>query len=412
MTEPRNQWRLIGLASAICVACGTQAAERSYEEDVAFLKKHTQVVELRVGEAAVAVAPDYQARVMTSTTGGRPAYSFGWLNDPVIERGVLKGADAKGRMEEHIHVFGGEERFWMGPEGGQFGLYFAPGAPFDFASWKTPPVLDTEPFETVKTSTSEATFRRRLTLRNWTGTTFDVQVARTVRVLTPRQLSQHWRIELPDDVSFVAYETDNRITNAGRQAWRPEKGLVSVWLLGMYKPTLKSVIVIPFRAGDEATLGTTVNDVYFGKISEQRLKIGDGVLFFRADGQSRGKIGISPRRTLGTAGSYSADVGALTVVCCGAPQGNLFVNSLWEQQKCPYAGDAINAYNDGAPAPGKPPLGPFFELETSSAAAELSPGDTFEHRQVTVHITGPEKSLDEAARRYLKTTLEQIKTAF
>lgn len=402
------------VAAAVCglAACFAQAAERSYDEDVAFLKKHTPVVELRMGDAAVAVAPDYQARVMTSTAGGRPAYSFGWLNDPVIEKGVLKAVEAKGRLEEHIYVFGGEERFWMGPEGGQFGLYFPPGAPFDFASWKTPPALDTEPFETVKTSPGEATFARRLTVRNWTGTTFEVQVSRTVRLLTAAQLAERWKIKTPAGAAFVAYETDNRITNAGGQAWRPETGLVSVWLLGMYKPTPKSVIVVPFKAGGEAALGARVNDVYFGKIAESRLKVGEDVLFFRADGASRGKIGVSPRRMLGTAGSYSADVGALTVVRCSDPQGGRFVNSLWETQKDPYSGDAINAYNDGAPAPGKPPLGPFFELETSSAAAELGPGGTLVHRQVTVHLMGPETCLDEVARRCLNASLEQIKAAF
>jgi hypothetical protein len=398
---------------AACIAAGAAgAAERSYDEDVSFLKKHTRIVELKAGAAAVAVAPDYQARVMTSTAGGKPAYSFGWLNDPVIEKGVLKEAEAKGRLEEHIYVFGGEERFWLGPEGGQFGLFFPPGAPFDFASWKTPPALDTEPFETVSASSSEAVFRRRLTVRNWSGALFEVEVTRAVRLLSAPQLAERWKLAPPAGATFVAYETENRIANAGKQAWRPESGLVSVWLLGMYKPTPKSVIVIPFRTGDDAALGAKVNDVYFGKIAESRLKVGDGVLFFRADGESRGKIGLSPRRAHGVAGSYSGDVGALTVVRCGEKQGGRYVNSLWERQQAPYAGDAINAYNDGSPEPGKPPLGPFFELETSSAAAELKPGESLEHRQVTVHLLGPESCLDEAARRYLGASLEQIKAAF
>ena len=400
------------VCGALWVVAGVAFAERNYSEDVAFLKKHTRIVELKSGGAAVAVAPDYQARVMTSTAGGKSAYSFGWLNDAVIGKGVLPASEAKGRLEEHIYVFGGEERFWLGPEGGQFGLYFAPGTPFDFASWKTPPALDTEPFETVTASADEATFQRRMTLRNWTGTIFEVQVTRRVRLLTAAQLAERWKIEVPAGASMVAYETDNRIANAGTQAWRPETGLVSVWMLGMYKPTPRATIVVPFRAGDEAALGPKVNDVYFGKIADSRLKVGDGVLFLRADGQSRGKIGIPPRRTLGTAGSYSADVGALTVVRCSASSGGRYVNSLWEKQKDPYAGDAINAYNDGSPAPGKLPLGPFFELETSSAAAELKPGESLEHRQVTVHIMGAEKILDETARRYLNASLDQIKDAF
>ena len=43
-----------------------------------------------------------------------------------------------------------------------------------------------------------------------------------------------------------------------------------------------------------------------------------------------------------------------------------YVNSMWEVQRDPFAGDVVNSYNDGPPAPAAKPLGPFYELETSS----------------------------------------------
>ena len=55
-------------------------------------------------------------------------------------------------MEDHIYVFGGEERFWLGPEGGQYAIYFAPGAKFEFDAWHTPPLIDTEPFDLVSST--------------------------------------------------------------------------------------------------------------------------------------------------------------------------------------------------------------------------------------------------------------------
>ena len=66
--------------------------------------------------------------MMTSTATGNSGYGFGWLNHKLIEQGVLPPAEAKGKLEEHIYVFGGEERFWLGPEGGQFGIFFPKGA--------------------------------------------------------------------------------------------------------------------------------------------------------------------------------------------------------------------------------------------------------------------------------------------
>ena len=85
---------------------------------------------------------------------------------------------------------------------------------------------------------------------------------------------------------------------------------------------------------------------------------------------------------------------------------------MWEQQKDPYAGDLINAYNDGSPAPGQPPLGPFYELETSSPGAELAPGESLTHRQITVHFTGESKQLNPIATQTLGVSLEKIRDAF
>ena len=50
-----------------------------FDSDVAFLRQHAAVVLLGDPSAAqVGVAPAYQGRVMTSTTGGDNAPSFGW----------------------------------------------------------------------------------------------------------------------------------------------------------------------------------------------------------------------------------------------------------------------------------------------------------------------------------------------
>ena len=78
-------------------------------------------------------------------------------------------------------------------------------------------------------------------------------------------------------------------------------------------------------------------------------------------------------------GSYDADHGVLTVVKYSKQWCTDYVNSLWEIQKIFYKGDAIDVYNDGPPAPGVKPMGPFYELETSSPAAALQPNESIRH---------------------------------
>ena len=88
-------------------------------------------------------------------------------------------------------------------------------------------------------------------------------------------------------------------------------------------------------------------------------------------------------------GSYDADNKVLTIVQFNQPAGVTdYVNSLWKLQDNPYGGDAANSYNDGPPAPGAKPLGPFYELESSSPAAALAPGKSLTHVHRTIHLTG------------------------
>ena len=94
-----------------------------FGKDLEFLKKHTDVIVLAdsTNDVQVAVVPAWQGRVMTSTSGGKNGPSFGWINYELIESGELL---------PHINVFGGEDRFWMGPEGGQYAIFFKNGDDF------------------------------------------------------------------------------------------------------------------------------------------------------------------------------------------------------------------------------------------------------------------------------------------
>ena len=210
----------------------------------------------------------------------------------------------------------------------------------------------------------------------------------------------------------MAYETDNQITNAGQDAWKKETGLLSVWILGMFNPSPSTTVVVPIQAGPENELGVKVTSDYFGSVPPERLVVKDEVVYFAADGQFRSKIGISPRRSKAVLGSYDADHQVLTIVQFSQPAGVTdYVNSLWKLQDNPFSGDAANSYNDGPPAPGAKPLGPFYELESSSPAAALAPGKSLSHVHRTIHLMGPEPQLDVVARKLLGTSISEIKRA-
>jgi hypothetical protein len=388
-----------------CVEEKTEMAKKTFGDDLAFLKKHTDVVILSdtSGNSQVAVLPTLQGRAMTSTAEGTEGLSFGWINRELI---------ASGKTVEHINVYGGEDRFWIGPEGGQFSIFFKKGVPFDLENWFTPASIDTEPFELVSKSKSLAILKKEMQLENYSRTIFNLRVDREIRVLERSEALNALGIAPTKTVKIVAFESNNTMTNTGTKAWDKETGLLSIWILGMFNPSAATTIVVPFNMGTEDELGPIVNDAYFGKVPANRLVVKDGVLFFSGDGQYRSKIGLSPQRAKPIAGSYDAVNKVLTIVQYNKPQTAAdYVNSMWELQDEPYKGDVVNSYNDGPSEPGAKPLGPFYELETSSPAAALKPGEGISHIHRTYHLQGPEADLDTIAKATLGVTISEIKSA-
>lgn len=415
MIHPRA---LAFLCSLVVLGCAPRPPERSsmppelsatdqsppgsFGNDLAFLARHTPVIVLKSNDclAQVAVAPEYQGRVMTSSAQGAQGKSFGYVHRPGVELG---------KPTPHMSVVGGEDRFWLGPEGGAYALYFAPGAPFEFSNWQVPGPLDWGGFDVTARSANEVSFSRAMQLLNYHGTQLSLRVDRSVRLLDAAAIQSALGQSVPGGVAVVAYESDNRVTNTGPAPWRKETGLISIWILGMFPPGPRTNVVIPYKPEAE---GLVVRDDYFGRVPPERLRTSPSHIYLRADGAERGKIGLSFARATPIAGSYDPDARVLTLVQYTLPAGPAeYVSSSWELQPNPYAGDVINSYNDGPVGPGGKPLGPFYEIETSSPALALEAGASATHLHRTFHFTGERAGLSQLAQALLGVGLDEIETA-
>ena len=368
--------------------------------DLNFLKKlHKDIVVLSddsVG-AHVIILPGYQGRVMTSTAEGLSGQSFGWLNHELI---------ASGKSTPHFSAFGGEERFWLGPEGGQFSIYFGKGKDFIFDNWFVPKEIDTEPFELISSDKSKASFQKTLHLENYSGTIFDLKVDRMISLLTKNQI-ENYIGSIPNGIKFVGFESENTLTNTGSKTWDKQAGLLSIWILSMLNADDSTTIIIPLKKTDSLQTNKTLTDDYFGKVPSDRLKNSDGLILFKADGNFRSKIGISPDGAFPIAGSYDSKNDVLTIAQFSLPEGTAdYVNSLWKMQEDPFSGDAVNAYNDG-PIDGKQ-MGKFYELESSSPAASLASGQQITHVHRTMHFKGSKEELNEIALRLFGKCLAEL----
>lgn len=387
-------------ATCLPLAVAQSSDKNSFGEVVSFVNEHSKLLILKSpGGSEIAVWPAMQGRVLTSSAEGDAGRSFGWVNESLI---------ASGKVQQHINAVGGEDRLWLGPEGGQYSIFFAPKAPFDLDHWYTPAALDTEPFQIASETPTQVSFARELDLTNYSGTHFHVRIDRTVRLLDRHQIQADLHSELPDSVKVVGYESENTLTNVAPAAMQKSTGVLSLWVLGQFRAAPKATIVLPVKEGPVDQLGKVVKTDYFGPVPADRIEITPHAVFFRADAEYRSKLGLSPKRSEGVIGSYDPEHHLLTIVQFNQNPSAEYVNSSWEIQKQPYSGDVANCYNDGVPAPGKPQLGHFYELESSSPAEALAPHASVEHTQRTIHLVGNEADLDQLAVKILGVHLAQV----
>jgi len=375
--------------------------EGTFGYDLNFLQQYYKDLVV-LGDSAgaqIIIAPAYQGRVMTSTTEGNKGISFGWVNHELI---------ASGKTAEHINAFGGEERFWLGPEGGQFSIYFKKGVEFKFDNWFVPKEIDTEPFELVSSTTHDAVFKKEMHLENYSGIKFDLTVDRTIRLLNKASINTTLGIAIPGNVQAVAFESDNTITNKGTTVWDKKTGMLSIWILSMLNASYQTTVAVPYKQGDSSSLGKIVTDDYFGKVPADRLKVDSGLILFKADAVQRSKIGVSPKRALPFVASYDAVNNVLTIAQFTLPAGATdYVNSLWKLQDDPFSGDAVNAYNDGEISGEQ--MGKFYEIESSSPAAALAPGKSIQHIHRTIHLRGTKEDLDKISIKILGEPVDAIR---
>lgn len=374
----------------------------SFQHDIDFLSRYDSIIILKDehGKSMVAVSPHYQAKVFTSSADGQRGFSFGWIN--------YKAFDEK--PNPHMNGYGGENRFWLGPEGGVFSLFFPKDSAMVFENWHTPAPFDTESWKTVSQSNNSVHMQKAMELRNYVGTLLSILADRTVSLLSRSQIDEKMGVALPDPVMAVGYLAVNSIRNTGTIAWNDKTGMPCIWMLDMFKPSSATTIVIPYRDDSMGHARVATTD-YFGEIPADRIKYQNGVLFFKADGSSRGKLGLAPGRARPVAGSWDAKNKVLTIVQFDLDEHAKYLNQEWNTNKPPFSGDAVNAYNDGPLEDGSQ-MGPFYELESVSPAAFLSPGQSLTHNHYVFHFTGNNDDLNRISLKILGVSLEEIESIF
>jgi len=370
--------------------------------DLHFLKKwDSTLVVLKDGDAKLIVSPKYQGKVFTSTATGDRGLSFGWINYKVFGNG----------SDDHMHAYGGENRLWLGPEGGKYSLFFKPDSVMIYDNWRTPPAFDTEGWNLSQRDSNKITLSKDMNLTNYSGNRLSLRVDRGIKILNHQDIENCFGFHNNDSLRIVGYETENLLTNTGEQAWTVTNGMPCIWILDMFKPSSRTLIILPFEYARGENFDQVATTNYFGQIPPERLKHNDSMLFLRADGNSRGKLGIQPKKAKPLAGSYDPENSVLTIILFDLERTSRYLNQEWNIEKPPFSGDAVNAYNDG-PLTNGTQMGPFYEMESVSPAAFLKSKETLLHKHSVFHFSGSAVELNKVAVKLLGISLDSLQKIF
>ena len=401
------------LAALLLVACANKNKEndmKTFEKgtfgyDLNYLSEKDSLIVLKdngAEDAQVIVSPKYQAKVFTSTVEGLAGKSLGYVNYKAIEATV---------PDEHMNGYGGENRFWLGPEGGQYSVYFEPGKEQVYDNWHTPKPIDTEAWDLVSAGNKKVAMKKEMQVKNYVGKELKLNVDRTVELIPVADIQKTLGLALDPNVKSVAYTTLNTITNKNDFEWTKETGTICIWILDMFNPAPKAVTIIPFNGGDEKELGVIATTDYFGEIPADRLAVKDNVMYMKTDGEFRSKLGMNALRTKSIAGNYDPESNRLTITTYNTNKEAIYLNQEWNPKKDPLKGDAMNAYNDGPLEDGSI-MGPFFEIESTSEAAFLKPEESLSHTHNVYHFVGDIDKLNVISEKLLGVSLNDLDKVF
>ncbi|RED96026.1 DUF6786 family protein [Marinoscillum furvescens] len=386
-----------GIVAATCIlsAWSQDTAAQTSLQDKNLIQHHTPLVELSVpGSAAtIAVAPAFQGKVMIANSDYPSGSTIGWINREALKSYPCTGGEV-----------GGLERIWLGPLGSQFSLYYQQIFPLDEDNWSVPPPLATGSFKTINRSRSSIAMCMNMELTNYIGTNFQVSLQRKITLLNKRTVTKNLAVSLENTVDLVAYTTEHVLTNTGWAPWKKTTGLLGLWSANMLEGTPHTTVIIPLK---DATTRDAIY-TYFGPLDSTRLLLQNNLLYFKADGNYRSKIGIPPLLAPDRFASYSPEHNLLTVVTYQKTTDTLYFNSNVSIQKEPYHGEVIPIYNNGTMdyLPSATPT--FYELESTSAMRPLYPGDSLSHQQTTYHFKGTPSELNHIFRQVFNTDLVKI----
>jgi len=206
----------------------------NFGEVTQLVKEFDQPILLQRENSSILIS-NFQSQVISSSVNGEKGYSYGWLNNSLIQ---------KNKKNKSTLFYGGEDRFQLNPIGSKYTLYYGQ-KPIQSKNWKVPSLFWKEQFKKTEQTSHTATFEKRATVVNHIGTSFSIQIRRKISLFSKEKIKDLLKIKSLKFIKSVGFSSNTKITNTGTD-WNTEKGLITPWTLGMFKGTESSIGIFPY----------------------------------------------------------------------------------------------------------------------------------------------------------------------
>ena len=326
----------------------------SYHDALNYLAQKTSVIELYdQWGGRVAICPEWNGRILTSTCDGLDGESFGCVNVQAID-------------DECAEDYGGEDH------------------------WTLSPIVHPFTVDTIKEH--KAVLQRTLQTNDANGVPVEFHLSRTISLLHKQKIEALFGDIVADaltqeNVSAVGFHTENTVKT-------PEKACVASRLRGMFNPSPNTVIILSTPSEDFATESSPIDIDYQGGSPHGRIRHLPQNLLVHADGRGQCQITMPFPDAPPILGAIELRFGTLTLWTFDVPNGS--------------EANAIRLYNSGRSHAEELDRMAYYETNCFSAAQELLPEDSLTYCQTTLHLNAGNDVLDNLVRQVFDVSLEAI----
>ena len=325
-----------------------------YHDALNYLAGKTSVIELfdQLG-GRVAVCPEWNGRILTSTCEGLKGESFGCINVQAIDTGLFES-------------YGGEDH------------------------WTFSPAVHSFAVETLKEH--KVVLQRTLPTTDAHGVSGEFHLSRSIFLLNRRNIETLFGDAVADsleraDVSAVSFRTENTVKSQ-------EPARVAGRLRGMFNASPNTAIILTTPPEDFDTGRSSVMIDYLGGAPHSRIRYLPQTMLIRGDGRRQCQITLPFPDAPPLIGAIEIRFGTLTLWTYDLP--NVSDNDL------------VRIYNSGRPHTAALDWATHYEINCFSAAQELLPDQSLTYCQSTLHLNAGNDVLDDLVRQIFDVSLEDI----